>query len=158
MIDVVEEQVERGDPLDDAGLDLRHSAAVMMRGMHVERQDAVDRVAVGVDGEGDAEVQQVALGVRGAAAQRLDRQVAQSLAQQGKCVMRRLARPQHLAEQAARVVVRQYAVPPHCPLVQPRQPCTIACRTATGLRTLRAPRRCPIRGRGVPVLAAADQR
>ena len=80
MIDVVQEQVQRAHALDDAGL----QRAPFLRGDHardqVERQDAVDRGRVGIDGEGDAALQQVAFGIGGAAAQRLDRQMAQPVA------------------------------------------------------------------------------
>ena len=55
-----------------------HSAAVMHAGDQVERQDAVDRGGVGIDGEGDAALQQVALGVHGAAAQGFDRELGQA--------------------------------------------------------------------------------
>ena len=104
VIDVVQEQVQRAHALDDAGF----QRAPFLRGDHardqVERQDAVDRGGVGIDGEGDAALQQVALGIGGAAAQCLDRQMAQPFAQQRQRGMGRLARPQHLAEQAARIV------------------------------------------------------
>ena len=82
MVDVVQEQVQRPHALNDAGL----QRSPLLGGDHprdqVERQDAVDRGGVGIDGEGDAARQQVALGIGGAAAQRLDRQIAQPVAQQ----------------------------------------------------------------------------
>ena len=82
VVDVVQEQVQRAHALDDAGF----QRAPFLGGDHardqVERQDAVDRGGVGIDGEGDAALQQVAFGIGGAAAQRLDRQVAQPFAQQ----------------------------------------------------------------------------
>ena len=54
-----------------------HSAGGEDARDQVERQDAVDRGGVGIDGEGDAAFQQVAFGVGGAAAQGGDRQDAQ---------------------------------------------------------------------------------
>ena len=81
MIHVVQEQVQRSHALDDAGF----QCVPFLRGNYardqVERQDTVDRGRVGVDGKGNAALQQVAFGVGGATAQRVDRQVAQPVAQ-----------------------------------------------------------------------------
>ena len=115
----------------------------------VERQDAVDRGRVGIDGEGDAALQQVAFGIGGAAAQRLDRQMAQPVAQQRQRRMRRLAGPQHLAEQAARIV----APPEHRPAASVAlDRIALSAYLARfvprchGIATSRSPGRCPIRG------------
>ena len=45
VVDVVEQQVERGDPLEDAALDVPPVLGRQDARDHVERQDAVDRVA-----------------------------------------------------------------------------------------------------------------
>ena len=77
MVDVVQEQVQRAHALDDAGF----QGAPFLGGDdardQVERQDAVDRRGVGIDGEGDAALQQVAFRIGGAVAQGVDRQIAE---------------------------------------------------------------------------------
>ncbi len=66
MVYVVQEQVERCHALFHTGFDL----LPVLRGHHagddVERQDTVDGVLLGVDGERDTEVEQLPLGVAGA--------------------------------------------------------------------------------------------
>ena len=65
-VDVGQEQVERLHPLAHAGLDHRPVGGRDQPRDHVERQDAVDRVAVAVDREGDALVVELGLGRPGA--------------------------------------------------------------------------------------------
>ena len=62
MIEVVEQQVERGDPLDHPAFDMRPFRGGQYARDRVERQDAVDRVAVGIDREGDPEIVEHLLG------------------------------------------------------------------------------------------------
>ena len=69
MVDVVQEQVQRAHALDDAGLQRAPFLGGDHAGDQVEGQDAVDRGGIGIDGEGDAALQQVAFGFGGAAAQ-----------------------------------------------------------------------------------------
>ena len=61
MIDILEEGVQRRHPLAHAAIE----AVPLGRGDHprdaVEGQDAVDRVGLGIDGEGDAEVEKIGL-------------------------------------------------------------------------------------------------
>ncbi len=73
VVEVVQEQIERAHPLHDAGLehppfprrdDTRH---------RIEGQDSVDRIRLGVNCERDAEVEQVAFGLGGAATEIVDR-------------------------------------------------------------------------------------
>ena len=54
MVDVVEEEVERGDPLDQAGLDLLPLARRDDARERVEREDPLRALVVAVDREGDA--------------------------------------------------------------------------------------------------------
>ncbi len=110
VVDVVQEHVQRAHALDDAGLDLLPLGRGDHAGDQVERQDAVDRGGVGIDGEGDAAFQQVALGVHGAAAQGFDRELRQPGAEQVEAGMRRLATAHRLAEEAVRVVALEQTV------------------------------------------------
>jgi hypothetical protein len=57
VIDVLEEQIERGDALDDAGFDLRPLRRRQDTRDDVEGQDAINYVTFGVDGECDAEIE-----------------------------------------------------------------------------------------------------
>ena len=104
MIDVVQEHVQSAYALDDAGLDLPPFRGGDDAGDQVERQNAVDRGGVGIDGEGDAALQQVAFGVHGAAAQGFDGELGQASAEQFKTRMRRMATAQRFAEEIVRVV------------------------------------------------------
>ncbi len=69
VIDVVQEQIDRLHPLDHPGLDRLPFVRGDHARDHVKGQDAVDRIAFGIDREGDAEIEQLALGVGGAARQ-----------------------------------------------------------------------------------------
>ena len=110
VVDVAQEHVQRPHALGDAGFDL----VPFRRGDHprdqVERQDAVDRGGVGIDREGDAAFQQVTFGILRTPPQAVDRQCRQPRQQQGQGGMLRLAGPQHLAEERARVIALHRAV------------------------------------------------
>ena len=67
MIDVVQKQVQRRDSLRDTILQEPPVAARQDAGNDVEGENTVDRVAVAVDREGDAEVVEFALGIPGPA-------------------------------------------------------------------------------------------
>ena len=69
VIEVPQKMVDRGDALPDAPLDLDPFASRQDAWDEVERQHAIDRVAIGVDGEGDAEVEQLGLREGGAPAE-----------------------------------------------------------------------------------------
>ena len=71
MIDVVQERVQRRHALLHARLQPPPLGGGDDARDAVERQDAVDRAGLGIDGEGDAEVDQVALRRRRARPQRL---------------------------------------------------------------------------------------
>ena len=105
VIDVLQEEVDGGDPLGDAGLD---GPPVLLGDDprdHVERQDAVDGVLLAVDREGDAEAVVFVLGVLGAGPQLLQAHSADALPELRR-MFGRLFRPaQHLAEEVAGVVV-----------------------------------------------------
>ncbi len=102
MIEVMQQQVERGDALDHAALD----DPPLVRGEHprdrIERQDAIDRPLVGIDGKGDALVEQPRLRPGRALLQRLDGERGEPLADGP----RRLP-AQHLAVGAGRIVAIQ---------------------------------------------------
>jgi hypothetical protein len=104
MIDVVEEEVERGDALDHARLDVLPLRRRQHARDHVEWQDAVDSVLLGIDGEGDAQIEQLVLGVAGAAAQLVDGDAAETLAQRLGVGRRRIDPAEQLAVVAACVV------------------------------------------------------
>ncbi len=87
VVDVPEKVIERGDPLLDPGFQPGPVAARDHPRDHVEGQDAVDRVALGIDGEGDPEVIELQLGVAGSPAQFLQIHGVQPLAN-----MRRMPR------------------------------------------------------------------
>ena len=99
MIEVVEQQVDRGDALDDAALDLLPFVGRQHARDRVERQDAVDRLAVGIDREGDAEIVERLLGAGGAALELADRHAAEPVAD-----VRGRRAAQHLAIKAAGIV------------------------------------------------------
>ncbi len=61
VIDILDEPVERGDALDDAALDHCPFFRGEDAGYDVERQDPVDLLAVGVNGERDAEIEELVL-------------------------------------------------------------------------------------------------
>ena len=69
VVDVVQEGVQRRDALLHPGFEVRPFRGGEHARDAVERQDAVDRAGLGIDGEGDAEIDQVVLGRRGARAQ-----------------------------------------------------------------------------------------
>ena len=54
MVDVVEQQVDRGDALHDAALDVPPLLGREDARQHVEWQDSIDRPRIGVDRESDA--------------------------------------------------------------------------------------------------------
>ena len=112
VVDVVQEHVQRAHALDDAGLDLLPLGRREHAGDQVERQDAVDRGGVRIDGEGDAAFEQVALGVHGTAAQGFDRELRQPGAQQVEAGVRRLAAAHRLTEEAVRVVALEQTASP----------------------------------------------
>ncbi len=99
MVNVVEQQVDRRDPLDDAALYVPPLLSRQHARQDVERQDAVDRPRVRVDRKGDPKI--VELGVRGGGAlfEHTDRQAREALADD---MARRAA--QHLAKEALRIV------------------------------------------------------
>jgi hypothetical protein len=66
VIQIVQEQIEGLDPLLHARLDDLPVLGREHARNHVERQDAVDRVAIGVDRERDAEIEQLIGGGLGA--------------------------------------------------------------------------------------------
>jgi hypothetical protein len=104
VVDVVEEEVECGDALDNAGFDLLPLRRRQHARDDVERQDAVDSVLLGIDGEGDAQIEQLVLGVAGAAAQFVDGDAAETLAQRLGVGRRRIDPAEQLAVVAACVV------------------------------------------------------
>ncbi len=53
VVEVVEQEVESGHPLDDPAFDMLPLRGGYYARDGVERQDAVDRAGVGIDGEGD---------------------------------------------------------------------------------------------------------
>ena len=73
VVDVVEQQVDRGDALDDAAFEMAPFRGRQHPRQHVERQDAVDRLGVGIDRKGDAEIVELGIGGGGAFLERLDR-------------------------------------------------------------------------------------
>ena len=77
VIDVPEKRVQRGDALAHAAIDMVPLGRGQDPRHQIERQDAVDRVAVRVNREGDAEIVQLGLGDFGAAAQIVRRDLAQ---------------------------------------------------------------------------------
>jgi hypothetical protein len=99
VIEVIEQEVERGDPLDDAALDVPPFRCRDQPGDRVERQDAVDGGAVGIDRKGDAEIVERSLGRGGAPGKLGDRHAGEPLAQ--RC---RLVAALQLAKKAVRVV------------------------------------------------------
>jgi hypothetical protein len=103
VVDIVEQQVERADPLDNPALDLSPFRGREDPRDRVERQDAVDRIALGIDREGDAEIVERLLGGGGAAPEIVGRSTRETLAQLGG---RRA--PQHLAIEPLRVVAVEH--------------------------------------------------
>ena len=63
VIEVVDEMVERGEPLDEAALDSRPFASLDRARNDVERPCAIDVLSFRVDGEGNAHFSDRALGV-----------------------------------------------------------------------------------------------
>ena len=63
MIDVPQEQVQDLDPLFDAAFQHGPFRRRQRRRDHVERQDPVDRLPVGIDRERDAQIEQFAFGI-----------------------------------------------------------------------------------------------
>src|SRR5262249_28781571 len=98
---------ERRDPLDDTALDL----SPLRRGDdprdRVERQDAVNGIAVRIDREGDAEFMQRLLCGGSPALELGHRDRGETLAKR-----RGVTTTQHLAIKAAGVVPAQHGVPP----------------------------------------------
>ena len=107
-VDVGQEQVERLHPLAHAGLDHRPVRGRDQARDHVERQDAVDRVAVAVDREGDALVVELGLGRPGPLHQLRQPQPIQAGADQLAMRALRDTVPQ-LAEMAGRLVAGERA-------------------------------------------------
>ena len=99
VVDVVEQQVERGDPLDDAALEVAPLLGRQDSRQDVERQDSVDRIRFRVDRKRDPEVVELGVGGGGAFFERIDRQAGEALADD---MARRAA--QHLAIQALRII------------------------------------------------------
>ncbi len=62
VIEVVEQEIEGGDPLDDPALDMLPFRCREHAWDRVERQDAVDRVGLGIDREGDPQIVERLLG------------------------------------------------------------------------------------------------
>ena len=79
VVDVLDEPVDRGDALDAARLDDLPVGGRDDARDDVEGQDAVDRVLVGVNGEGDAEIEELAVGGARAALQRRGLEAAEAL-------------------------------------------------------------------------------
>jgi hypothetical protein len=69
VIDIVKERIEPGDALFHAAVDVMPIRAGQHARDHVEREHAVDGVVVGIDREGDAEIEQLPVGFLCAAAQ-----------------------------------------------------------------------------------------
>ncbi len=99
MVEIVEQQVQGGHALDHAALDPLPFLGRQHARDRVERQDAVDRLAVGVDGEGDAEIIERLLGAVSAAGELVDRHPRQPVVD-----FRRRRTAQHLAIETAGVV------------------------------------------------------
>ncbi len=107
VVDVVQEEVQRGNTLLHPRLEGAPLPGREHAGHHVEGQDAVDRGRLGVDREGDAEVEEVTLGRGGAAAQLLDRKGGEAPQHSGESAAIARARRRQLADIAARVIARQ---------------------------------------------------
>ena len=109
VIDVVQEQIERADPLPHAGLDGPPVRSRQHPGNDVERQDAVDGVAIRIDREGDAEVEQLVLGGLGAPTQLGEIHLREASADLRGVRRRRLPAAVHLAPEAVVTVARKRA-------------------------------------------------
>ena len=69
MINVPQKCIQRGDTLTHAALDMVPFRWSKDSRHEIERQNSIDRVAVGIDGESNAEIEQFRLGDLGAAPQ-----------------------------------------------------------------------------------------
>ncbi len=103
VIEVIEQQVQRGHPLNDAGLDVAPFLGRDQAGDRIERQDPVDRAGLRVDRKGDPVIIERLLGGDGAPAEVGYREPAQTLAQP-----RRRSAAQHLAIEPLRVVAVEH--------------------------------------------------
>ena len=104
VIDVVQEQVQRGDPLRDACLQMLPFRCGDHPRDDVERQDAVDGVLVGIDDEGDAEIVKLPLRILRASAQFIEVECCQPLADQRRMFGRQVHGSEQLVEVQARIV------------------------------------------------------
>ena len=102
VINVVEQEVDRGDPLDDPALDVAPFLGRQDARQDVERQDPVDRLRIGIDRKGNAEIVKLGIGGGGALLECADRQTGEALADD---MARRAA--QHLAIKALRIVTAE---------------------------------------------------
>jgi len=115
VIDVVEQEIERGDPLDNAALDLPPFLGRQHPRDRIEGQDAVDCAVRRIEREGDAVIVERLFGGGGAPPEIRDRQMAEPLAQFGR---RRAAL--HLAIEPLRVVAVEHEACHRVPVVLPR--------------------------------------
>ena len=83
MIDVVEEDVDRLDPLDAAPLDKVPFGAVEDARDQVEGDQPLGRAALGIDGEGDAEPAEQLLGRVLLGDERFDREIVEQAGESG---------------------------------------------------------------------------
>jgi hypothetical protein len=99
VIKIGEQQIDRGDALLDATLD----PVPFRRGQDprdcIKRQNAVDRLAIGIDGEGDPEIVKRLLGKTCAAFELGDRHAGEALSD-----VRRRRTAEHLAIEIAGIV------------------------------------------------------
>ena len=63
MVDIVEQQVDRGDPLRDAALEMLPFVARQDSRDHIERQDPVDRFGFRINRKGDSEIVELRIGI-----------------------------------------------------------------------------------------------
>ena len=120
MIDIVEQQVEGGDPLNDAAFYLPPFIGRQHPRDRVEGQDAVDRAALRVEREGDAVIIKRLRGGGGAPLEIGERQMVEPLAQGGCC-----RATQHLAIEPLRIVAVEHEAS-HQSLLKPGAPWRIS--------------------------------
>ncbi len=119
VIDVVEEDVDRLDPLDAALLDQVPLGAVEDAGDEVEGDQPLGRAALAIDGEGDAEPAEQLLGRVLLGDERIDREIVEQAGKLGVSVpdlaVRRRASRRRICGKAGRAL---QASPRHSPSQQ----------------------------------------
>ena len=105
VVDVVEEPIQCCDALNAATLDVRPIVTREDSRDHVEGQHPVDRIAVAVDGERDAEVVELAVARLCASLKRRDLHVAHPIADRVGVRGGVSAAAEHFAEESCAIVV-----------------------------------------------------